>query len=284
MLSRIKKFAINAKSFIYAIAVHAVVVVLLLVSFNWGPTSVQSSMVTRQVEPVQAKMVTEAEINKQLDAIKAKEEKKKKEEFAAKKRLEDLLNKQQQEKERLADLKKKQLQEKKKANELATKRKLEEQRIAKLRKEQDRKKRELQQREAENRRQQELAEKKKREREAKLREQLEAEVERRRIAQAVNDARSRYIPIIQQKVDRNWTRPAGMKGLNAGVRVRLTPNGEVISATVVRSSGNPIFDRSVENAILKASPLPIPSERGVNEQFRDIQFNFDPDKKWISQR
>ncbi len=292
MAGRFKQYFINTKSLVYAIVIHVAVIVLLFVSFDWGPTSFKTSAATPQVEPVKAKMITEADVKKQMERLKAKDQEKKQQELKAKKRLADLLKKQKQEKKRLADLKKKKQQEEKKAKALALKRKQEEQRLAKVKQEKQRKQREAEKRKAEKKRREELAQKKQQERQARLeaerkaqlKAQLEAEAEARRVAQAINAARSRYIPIIQQKVDRNWTRPSGLKGLNAGVRVRLTPNGEVISAKVVRSSGNPVFDRSVENAVLKASPLPIPRERGVNEKFRDIQFNFDPDENLISLR
>jgi colicin import membrane protein len=292
MAGRLKQYFINTKALVYAIAIHVAVVALLFVSFDWGPTSFKSNAATPQVEPVKAKMISEADVKKQMELLKAKEQKKNQQELQAKKRLADLLKQQEQEKKRLADLKSKKQQEEKKAKSLAKKRKLEEQRVAKAKQEKQRKQREAKKRKAEQKRRAELAQKEERERQARveaerkaqLKAKLEAEAETQRMAQAVNAARSRYIPIIQQKVDRNWTRPSGLKGLNAGVRVRLTPNGEVISAKVVRSSGNPVFDRSVENAVLKASPLPIPRERGVNDKFRDIQFNFDPDEKLISLR
>ncbi len=290
MAGRFKQYFINTKSLVYAIVIHVAVGALLLVSFDWGPTSLQTNAATPQVEPIKAKMISEADVKKQMERLKAKEQKKKQEELQAKKRLADLLKEQEQEKKRLADLKKKKRQEEKKAKALAEKRKQEVQRLAKAKKEKQRKQREAEKRKADEKRRAELAQKKKQERQARLeaerkaqlKAQLEAEAQARQLARAVDAARGRYIPIIQQKVDRNWTRPSGLTGLNAGVRVRLTPNGEVISATVVRSSGNPVFDRSVENAVLKASPLPIPRERGVNEKFRDIQFNFDPDEKLIS--
>lgn len=292
MAGRIKQYFINTKSLVYAIAVHVAVIALLFASFDWGPTSFKSSAATPQAEPVKAKMISEADVKKQMDLIQAREQKKKQQELEAKQRLADLLKKQEVEEQRLAALQQKKQLEEKKAKTLAVKRKKEEQRQAKIKQEQLRKQREAEKRKADEKRRAELAERKKREREARLeaerkaqlQAQLEAEAEARRLAQAVDAARSRYIPIIQQKVDRNWTRPSGLKGLNAGVRVRLTPNGEVISAKVVRSSGNPVFDRSVENAVLKASPLPIPREQGVNEKFRDIQFNFDPDEKFLSLR
>jgi colicin import membrane protein len=63
------------------------------------------------------------------------------------------------------------------------------------------------------------------------------------------------------------------------VHVRLTPSGEVLSANVVRSSGNAVFDRSVENAVYKAAPLPLPGDPTLFDNFREIRFVFDPDKE-----
>ncbi len=45
---------------------------------------------------------------------------------------------------------------------------------------------------------------------------------------------------------------------------------------VIRSSGDPVFDRSVESAVLKASPLPLPGDAALFTHFREINFNFDP--------
>ena len=61
--------------------------------------------------------------------------------------------------------------------------------------------------------------------------------------------------------------------------VRLAPSagsGTVIDAKVVQGSGNPIFDRSVENATIKASPLPLPNDPALVSYFREIVFRFCP--------
>ena len=61
------------------------------------------------------------------------------------------------------------------------------------------------------------------------------------------------------------------------MEARLIPGGEVTpgSVRVIRSSGNPAFDRSVVAAVYKASPLPVPSGR-LFEQFRNLGLNFKP--------
>lgn len=106
------------------------------------------------------------------------------------------------------------------------------------------------------------------------------EQERQDAAQAAKAAAlaDKHKAVIRQKVSRNWLRPAGASsGLQCVVRVRLVPSGEVLEAVVVRSSGNAAFDRSVENAVYKASPLPIPQDPELFDYFRDIEFLFNPE-------
>jgi colicin import membrane protein len=48
---------------------------------------------------------------------------------------------------------------------------------------------------------------------------------------------------------------------------------------VTKSSGDASFDRSVETAVQKAVPLPLPADPALFERFREITFVFDPDQK-----
>jgi colicin import membrane protein len=52
-------------------------------------------------------------------------------------------------------------------------------------------------------------------------------------------------------------------------QVTLLPNGEVLRVTLVKTSGQPVYDAEVERAILKASPLPLPGDKGAAAPFRD---------------
>jgi colicin import membrane protein len=109
--------------------------------------------------------------------------------------------------------------------------------------------------------------------EAELQAQLAAEQEAARAQSALEQ----YIPYIQQRVNDNWIRPPGSpQGLVCVVRVQLIPGGTVAGATVTRSSGDPVFDRSVETAVLKASPLPLPPDPSLFDHFREINFKFSP--------
>ncbi len=321
-------FGLTPRSIALSLAVHAVLAALLFVSLDWTPT--RKPMAGRpQPEPIKAAMVSEAEIERQLQEIRASEEKKRLEEEKAKQRLADLQRqakeaerkreaeqkrvaelerKKKAEQKRVAELERKKKAEQEQAKQLALKRKTEEERLAKLKKEeqakQDREAEEKRQAElarkkkleAEKKRQAELARKKKLEaerkrkaeveRERKLAEQererreaaLQAQLEAERVARLVDAARGQYVPIIRQKVSRNWNQPPNTRsGIAARVQVRLSAGGEVINARIVKSSGDPIFDRSVENAVYKASPLPIPQERGINEQFRSLTLTFKPE-------
>jgi len=44
----------------------------------------------------------------------------------------------------------------------------------------------------------------------------------------------------------------------------------------VRSSGDPTFDRSVETAVYRAAPLPLPPDSALFDRFRELQFIFSP--------
>ncbi len=60
------------------------------------------------------------------------------------------------------------------------------------------------------------------------------------------------------------------------MRVRLGPSGSVLLVNVVQSSGSGAFDRSVEAAVRKAEPLPMPTSERLKAQFRELTFVFDP--------
>lgn len=83
---------------------------------------------------------------------------------------------------------------------------------------------------------------------------------------------------IMRKVQNRWIRPSTSHvGLQCTIQVKLLSSGEVIKAVVIKSSGNAIFDRSAENAVRKASPLPVPADRDLfNRAFNSFTFVFKP--------
>ena len=285
-----KVFGLNGRSLVFAVAIHVVIGVSLFVSFNFKSDNVAGPAARPQVQPIQASVVTEADVKKQFDAIEERENKKKLEQEQAEKKVQDLLKKQKQEEQKLAQIKKEQelqktkaAEEIKKAKALAKKKEKEKNNKAELarkKKEDEKKKAELaRKKKADEKKKAEIARKKKladdkRKKELALQQQMEAERQKR----VLNSALAQYIPIITQKVGRNWNQPTNLqRGITARVTVKLTANGEVVSAQLTRSSGDTVFDRSVVNAVYKASPLPIPRERGINEKFRELNLNFNPE-------
>jgi colicin import membrane protein len=83
---------------------------------------------------------------------------------------------------------------------------------------------------------------------------------------------------IMQKVNQSWIRPSSTSvGLRCSIRVRVMSDGTVIDAEVISSSGDEDFDRSAENAVNKASPLPVPKDKELfAREFRSFQFLFNP--------
>ncbi|MCY4667370.1 MAG: cell envelope integrity protein TolA, partial [Rhodococcus sp.] len=85
-----------------------------------------------------------------------------------------------------------------------------------------------------------------------------------------------YSLAIQATVERNWIRPPGApEQLECIVRVSQAPSGDVVTVQIVESSGNRAFDSSVEKAVWKSSPLPLPKDLSLFR--RDLQFVFNPE-------
>ena len=92
---------------------------------------------------------------------------------------------------------------------------------------------------------------------------------------ANSDLMSQYAAAIQNAVTQNWTRPDNMPSVPCTVQILQLPGGNVMSAKVV---GNCPYDdagrRSVENAVLRAQPLPYKGFESVFQ--REINFTFTP--------
>lgn len=69
-----------------------------------------------------------------------------------------------------------------------------------------------------------------------------------------------YLGLITAKVRSAWAVPEGFVDWSAKavIRLKIDGQGRVLSAKVEEPSGNPVFDRSVLQAIYKAEPFPPP--------------------------
>ena len=115
--------------------------------------------------------------------------------------------------------------------------------------------------------------------EAETRRVLERRQQRRHLEQERKAIFARaleeYIGSIQASVAEHWRRPTGVPaGLACTVNVLQDDNGKVLRVEIIESSGNVAFDRSVEQAVRAASPLPRPRRRAVFD--REIVFLFKP--------
>ena len=142
---------------------------------------------------------------------------------------------------------------------------------------------------AEQRREQEEAERE-RQREEEARQKrlnalaesaFEQELEREvmDLGQGADDtAALTYIDGIYRAVVANWSRPPSARNdMEAHLQVDLIPTGEVVSVTVISSSGNSAFDRSAQSAVRKARRFEVPSEIGLFERhFRSFVLLFKP--------
>lgn len=90
-----------------------------------------------------------------------------------------------------------------------------------------------------------------------------------------------YASLIQQTVVNYWSRPPSARnGMEALLQIQLIPTGEVVSVSVLKSSGNTAFDRSAINAVEKAGSFPelknLPA-REFEKTFRRFRLLFRPE-------
>jgi TonB family protein len=107
----------------------------------------------------------------------------------------------------------------------------------------------------------------------------QAKVEAQKVKAATQRVEAEQAKLaIKQKVNRSWIRPVSTTaGLKCTIRVRLLSDGTVMDAEIISSSGDEDFDRSAENAVNKASPLPVPKDKELfAREFRSFQFLFNP--------
>ena len=133
-------------------------------------------------------------------------------------------------------------------------------------------------REAQAKREREEADK--RAAEQRRRQQAEAELQAQIALEAEQNAAreaglyDQYIRMLESKIKQEWNRPLSARpGLDCVVRVVQLPSGDVMSATVASCNGDETVRRSIERAVMDASPLPKPPhpslfERNLNVTFR----------------
>ncbi len=98
-----------------------------------------------------------------------------------------------------------------------------------------------------------------------------------RLAAMNSGAMAAYQFALKQKIMRNWIAPASaLPGIECVVDVRQLRGGDVITVTVGRCNGDAAVRRSIEAAVIKASPLPEPSDPNLFQ--RDLRITFKPEE------
>lgn len=90
-----------------------------------------------------------------------------------------------------------------------------------------------------------------------------------------------YAALIRDTVTSYWSRPPSARnGMQTLLELQLIPTGEIVSVSVVKSSGSTAFDRSALNAVDKAGSFPelknLPN-REFEKSFRRFQLLFNPE-------
>ena len=117
-----------------------------------------------------------------------------------------------------------------------------------------------------------------------LQEVLGTDFEDALAAEASSDASDRpeavgsYEADLMARIVSQWSRPPSARnGMSCDLRLALVPTGELVSVTLVRSSGNAAFDRSAELAVRRAAPFQVPEDPAVfDAYFRSVTVTFSP--------
>lgn len=287
---------LTSRSFVLSIILHLVLGAVLIFSFEFSPKPVpppkpvvnivQAAAVDKKQVELELKRLKKQDDEKIAKEIKRQKDLEKKAEAAKKKRL--------AEEKKLKDIKKKKEQE-------TRKRKKEEARIKKLEKEKkelekktqleqekkkkaeterkkieaEKKKQEAELKKREEERRKAAEEKKRQQQEKALQDQLNAELEAEQQERDLTEIQ-KYQALIIRAVENNFNQLNLPDGLSCVILIRMLEGGKVVEASIVKSSGNDLFDRRAENAVYSASPLPVPEETRLFEKMRNIRFTFEP--------
>lgn len=274
-----------------SVAVHLGLLVILGVGLTH--TSVPTQPKHNKEKIMEAVVVDAGAVKAEADKLKRAEQDKKQQEDDRKRQLQQEMEKARKERveeeQRIVDLKRRQKEAEEK--ELAQQKKLDQERkekqqeLEKLEKKKQAEEKRLAEI-AEKRKAEEAAEKKRKEaaeaeeqrkqEEAELQRKM-AEEEKRRAANnsRLQTLRDQYLLQIQQHITRRWIQPTQMAATwQCEVKVQQNPMGEILTVQVLNCNGSEAFRSSVEQAVMKSSPLPVPRDPDVFD--KTLRFIFKP--------
>lgn len=205
--------------------------------------------------------LTEAQKLEKQKQKEALEEQKRQAETARKEKEAEIKaeaeRKKQEEQQKKAEAEQKRQEELKKKQEEAEQKRLEEQRRKEIAAEQERIKREAEAAEAARRK-------------AAMDAAMAAEQQGR-----IQAAQADWGQVMAARIRKFWIRPpASPDAFHCVVAMKLSSDGQVLDAQVTSSCGSAPLDRSVRDAVIKASPMPLPKDPGAFVP--DISITFCP--------
>lgn len=116
-----------------------------------------------------------------------------------------------------------------------------------------------------------------------LQQQMQSEAMRAAASAKRHGEVNKYKALILQAIGQRWLVPTGIdKKLYSELLIRLAPGGIVLDVQVTKSSGDLALDRSARDAVLKASPLPVPSDSDAFDEFRQFVLKARPENVTMS--
>ncbi len=131
----------------------------------------------------------------------------------------------------------------------------------------------------------EAAKKTKREQEAQeeqRRIQAAQQKEAKHISDTNDEANTKsYEEMLIERVEQNWSRPpSARRGMEVTLEVNMLPTGVVTGLRIIKSSGDPAFDRAAEQAVRRVDRftevMQIPPDI-FEKYFRVFRFTFSPE-------
>lgn len=88
---------------------------------------------------------------------------------------------------------------------------------------------------------------------------------------------NKYNALILAAIRKHWILPDNYnQDLSCQLLIRLSRDGAVTSVELIKTSGNPGFDRSARTAVYKASPLPVAGDDAIFAMMREINLIAKP--------
>jgi len=252
-------------AYIAAGVVHAAIIASLLINFTSKPDTIEA-VYADKIDVITANTVDESQIKKEQDRLKKKDRDKKKKTEKEKRDLEKLRKQANLEKKRLADLQadrkkialqkqrdkekyEKELRERKRKEELAKKRKKELEELERIKQEEQEYAAQLQMN--------------------KMLAEEEAFLADARRLQRTTTAIQQSLALIIKKINSVRTVDPSIETWRVStIEIKLSPLGVVQLVRTIESSGSIQYDESVESAVYKASPLPIPNAKNYSVAYK----------------